>query len=123
MVGRDGWRRSSRRWLPVTPKRLLLGASVVTGILVTGVAGASADTHTGFTIELTCGSTPATIVSPTNLAAAGQDINGTGVYVLAVGAYLRPNQFPAGKVMVCDLHNLTTGGTFTDLPFLVRGAP
>jgi hypothetical protein len=111
------------QWLPVTLKRLLLAAGVVTGTLATGVAGASADTHTGYTIELTCGSATVTIVSPTSAAAAGQDINGTGVYVLAVGAYLRPDQFPAGKVMLCDLHNLTTGSIYTDLPFLVRGAP
>jgi hypothetical protein len=43
--------------------------------------------------------------------------------VLAVGAYLRPDQFPDGKVMLCDLHNLTTGSVYTGLPFLVRGAP
>jgi hypothetical protein len=102
---------------------LSAGALVVSATFVAGVGGASADTHTGYTIELTCGSTTITTVSPTSPAAAAQDINGTTVYVLAVGAYLRPDRFPAGKVVLCDLYNVTTGSVFPALPFLLRGAP
>jgi hypothetical protein len=45
------------------------------------------------------------------------------VFVLAVGVLLAPERFPAGKVVLCDLENLTTGDSFEDLPFLLRGAP
>jgi hypothetical protein len=40
-----------------------------------------------------------------------------------VGALFAPERFPEGKVVICDLTNLTTEDTFEDLPFLVRGAP
>jgi hypothetical protein len=72
---------------------------------------------------ITCGSETTTIVSPTSPAAVGQDISSTAVFVLAVGALVAPERFPEGKVVLCDLKNLTTGSTFEDLPFLVRGAP
>jgi N-methylhydantoinase B/oxoprolinase/acetone carboxylase alpha subunit len=97
-------------------------AAVIATLLV-GTAGASADTSTGFVLRITCGSETATIVSPTSPAAVGQDISSTRVFVLAVGALFAPERFPAGKVMLCDLENLTTGSSFEDLPFLVTGAP
>jgi hypothetical protein len=50
-------------------------------------------------------------------------IESTRVFVLAVGALLAPEGFPEGKVVLCDLENLTTGNTFEDLPFLRKGAP
>jgi hypothetical protein len=91
--------------------------------LIAGVAGASADSSTGFVLRITCGSETATIVSPTSPAAVGQDIESTRVFVLAVGALFAPERFPAGKVVLCDLENLTTGDSFEDLPFLLKGAP
>jgi hypothetical protein len=74
-------------------------------------------------IEITCGSETTTTVSPTSPAAVAQDISSTQVLVLAVGALFAPGRFPEGKVVICDLKNLTTGNTFEDLPFLVRGPP
>jgi hypothetical protein len=95
----------------------------VIATLIVGTAGASADTTTGFVLRITCGSETATIVSPTSPAAVGQDVSSTRVFVLAVGALSAPDRFPAGRVMLCDLENLTTGSSFEDLPFLVTGAP
>jgi hypothetical protein len=43
--------------------------------------------------------------------------------IFAVGAYLVPDHFPSGKVQYCDFYNLTSGNSFTDFPFLVRGRP
>jgi hypothetical protein len=43
--------------------------------------------------------------------------------IFAVGAYLVPDHFPSGKVQYCDFDNLTSGNSFTDFPFLVRGRP
>jgi hypothetical protein len=91
--------------------------------LVVGAGAASADTHTGFVFTVTCGSITTTIVSPTGPAAAGQDVSSTGVIILAYGAIFAPSSFPAGKVVFCDLVNLTTGDSFEDLPFLIKGAP
>ena len=91
--------------------------------LVVGVGAASADTHTGFVLTVTCGSITTTIVSPTGPAAASQDVSSTGVIILAYGAIFAPSRFPAGKVVFCDLVNLTTGDSFEDLPFLIQGAP
>jgi hypothetical protein len=98
-----------------------LAAAVAT--LILGAAAASADTSTGFVFEITCGSETATLVSPTSPAAVGQDVESTRVFVLAVGAFFAPERFPAGKIMLCDLKNLTTGSSFEDLPFLITGAP
>ncbi len=74
-------------------------------------------------IEITCGSETTTTVSPTSPAAVAQDVSSTRVFVLAVGAFFAPERFPEGKVVICDLENLTTGNSFEDLPFLIRGAP
>ena len=91
--------------------------------MLVGASGASADTRTGFVLRITCGSETTTIVSPTSAAAVGQDVESTRVFVLAVGALLAPERFPEGKVVLCDLENLTTGNTYEDLPFLIKGAP
>lgn len=102
------------------------GAAALVGaaaMLTAGVGAASADTSTGFVILITCGSKTTTVVSPTGPAAVGQDIESTGVVVLAVGALFAPEHFPAGKVVLCDLENLTTGSKFEDLPFLLTGGP
>jgi hypothetical protein len=107
-----------------TLKRAVIAAfAALIAALVVAPAGASADTSTGFVLRITCGSETATIVSPTGPAAVGQDTSSTGVFVLAVGALFAPERFPAGKVMLCDLENLTTGSSFEDLPFLITGAP
>jgi hypothetical protein len=106
-----------------TLKRVAAFAAALATLLV-GAAGASADTRTGFEFRITCGSETAIIVSPTFPAAAGQDTSSTRVFVLAVGAFFAPERFPAGKVMLCDLENLTTEDPpIEDLPFLIRGAP
>jgi hypothetical protein len=97
--------------------------AVVIATLLFGAAGASADTSTGFVLRITCGSETATIVSPTSPAAVGQDISSTRVFVVAVGALFAPERFPAGKVMLCDFENLTTGSSFEDFPFLITGGP
>jgi hypothetical protein len=92
--------------------------------LVVGAGAASADTHTGFVLTVTCGSNPPiTVVSPTGPAAASQDVSSTGVIILAYGAIFAPSSFPSGKVVLCDLVNLTTGNSFKDVPFLIQGAP
>jgi hypothetical protein len=105
-------------------RRSVAGAfAVAIATFIAGAGGASADTSTGFVIEITCGSETTTTVSPTSPAAVAQDISSTRVFVLAVGALFAPERFPEGKVVICDLENLTTGNSFEDLPFLVRGAP
>jgi hypothetical protein len=105
--------------------RWALAATLVTAIaaLLASAGGASADTHTGYVLQITCDGQTTTIVSPTGPAAAGQDTSSTAVYVLAVGAFFAPDHSPAGKVVLCDLDNLTTGNSYTGLPFLVPGAP
>jgi hypothetical protein len=103
-------------------KRSIASALAALAALM-GAATASADTSTGFVLEITCGSETTTIVSPTGPAAVGQDVASTRVFVLAVGAFNAPERFPVGKVMLCDLKNLTTGNSFEDLPFLIKGAP
>ena|SRR5918996_215866 len=122
-------RESAQRRRRVAPSLRAFGRSaaaafaVAIATLVAGAGGASADTSTGFVIEITCGSETTTTVSPTSPAAVAQDISSTRVFVLAVGALFAPERFPEGKVVICDLTNLTTGDSFEDLPFLVRGAP
>jgi hypothetical protein len=103
----------------------LSGIAVVLAVLVIGAGVASADTHTGFVLTITCDGGPTTtIVSPTDPAAAGQDVSSTQVFVLAYGAIFASSHFPAGKVQYCDLENLTTGNSFQDVPFLIlQGAP
>ncbi len=110
--------RSSRR-----SKRLVATALLAATGTLGAAAAASADTRTGYVLRITCGSETAMIVSPTSAAAVGQDISSTRVFVLAVGALTAPDRFPAGKVVLCDFENLTTGDSFEDLPFLMRGAP
>jgi hypothetical protein len=101
-----------------------VGVSVsVAALLLAGAEGAVADTHTGYVVEITCNGVTTTYVTPTSPAAAAQDVSSTAVAVLSYGAYLVPDHFPAGKVVYCDLDNLTTGSSYTDLPFLVVGAP
>jgi N-methylhydantoinase B/oxoprolinase/acetone carboxylase alpha subunit len=97
--------------------------ALVVAMLLIGAANASADTSTGFVLRITCGAETTTIVSPTSPAAVGQDISSTRVFVVAVGALFAPERFPAGKVMLCDFENLTTGSSFEDFPFLITGAP
>jgi hypothetical protein len=97
--------------------------AVAMAMLVMGMGVASADTHTGYTLTITCGSTTTTVVSPTGPAAASQDVSSTGVVILAYGALYAPDRFPAGKVVLCDIYNQTTGNSYEDLPFLVTGAP
>jgi len=92
-------------------------------MLLVGAGVASADTHTGFVLTVTCGGTTTTVVSPTGPAAASQDVSSTGVIILAYGAIFASSSFPAGKVVYCDLVNLTTGHSFQDVPFLIQGAP
>jgi hypothetical protein len=103
--------------------RLVIAACAAAVTMLVGAGAASADTHTGYVLTVTCGSTTTTVVSPTGPAAASQDVSSTGVIVFAVGAFFAPSSFPAGKVEYCDLDNLTTGNSFDDLPFLIRGKP
>jgi hypothetical protein len=116
-------RRSVALSLRALKRSLAAAFAIAIATLVAGAAGAYADTSTGFVLEITCGSETTTIVSPTGPAAVGQDISSTEVFVLAYGALFAPEQFPEGKVVLCDLKNLTTGNTFEDLPFLVTGTP
>lgn len=74
-------------------------------------------------MTLTCGGVTTSYVTPTSPAAVAHDVSSTDVAVLAVGAYLVPHRFPAGKVVSCDLYNETTQSSHTDLPFLVVGRP
>ena len=101
----------------------LSGIAVVLAALAMGAGLASADTHTGYVLTVTCGSTTTTVVSPKGPAAASQDVSSTGVIILAYGAIHASSVFPAGKVEYCDLVNLTTGNSFQDVPFLIQGAP
>ncbi len=104
-------------------KRSLVAGLAAGTVTLIGASGASADPTEGFVIRITCGSETTTTVSPTIPAAVAHDPESTQVFVLAVGALFAPERFPEGKVVLCDLENLTTGNTFEDLPFLVRGAP
>jgi hypothetical protein len=116
--------RQGLRALSGTVKRSAAAAFVVvTAVLVIGAGVASADTRTGFVLTVTCGSTTTTVVSPTDPAAASQDVSSTGVIILAYGAIHAPSSFPSDKVVFCDLVNLTTGSSFQDVPFLIQGAP
>jgi hypothetical protein len=118
---------SRRRFFHVSSrpiKRSVLAASAAAAFVpLMGTGVASADTHTGYVVELTCNGVTTTYVTPTGPAAAAQDVSSTAVAVLSYGAYLVPNHFPAGKVIYCDLDNLTTGHSYQDLPFLVVGEP
>jgi hypothetical protein len=116
-------RRSIAVSLTVLKRSVTAAFAIAIASLVAGAAGASADTSTGFVLEITCGSETTTVVSPTGPAAVGQDISSSSVFVLAVGALFAPDRFPEGKVVLCDLKNLTTGSSFEDLPFLVTGSP
>jgi hypothetical protein len=116
--------RQGLRAFSGTVKRSVVAAFVVViAVLVMGAGIASADTHTGFVLTVTCGSTTTTVVSPTDPAAASQDVSSTGVIILAYGAIHAPSSFPSGKVVFCDLVNLTTGHSFQGVPFLIQGAP
>ena len=104
------------------PARVAFAIAVIMAVIGTGVA--AADTHTGYQAIITCDGTPIDVVTPTSPAAASQDTASTRVIVFAVGAYLAPDHFPAGKVQYCDFYNVTTGSSFPDpFPFLVRGRP
>ena len=93
-------------------------------VTVTGTRVAGADTHTGFEFTIDCHDGDIRhLVSPTGPAAAAQDTSSTRVYVLAYAAFFAPDHIPAGKVVFCDLTNLTTESFFPDLPFLVKRAP
>ena len=74
-----------------------------------GTTGAFADTHTGYHAEIICDSGTTTVVTPTSPAAASQDVSSTNTIVFAVGAFLQPDRFPAGKVVYRDFNNLATG--------------
>lgn len=120
-------RGSERPWvLPALSRRAKRSATAAfaaaAATLALGAGGASADTHTGYVLTVTCGSTTTTVVSPTDPAAASQDVSSTGVYILAYGAIYASSRFPASKVQYCDLSNLTTGNSYTDVPFLIQGA-
>jgi hypothetical protein len=111
-------------WPTRALRRALAAAfAVAIALLVMSAGVASADTHTGYVLTITCGSTTTTVVSPTGPAAASQDVSGTEVVILAVGALYAPERFPAGKIVLCDIYNQTTGNSYDDLPFLVKGAP
>ena len=115
-----------RRAFPVLPRVLkrTVVASLAAGIgMLTGAGVASADTSTGYVGEIICGNETTRVVTPTGPAAASQDVSSTRTIVLAYGALFAPERFPAGKVVLCDFVNLTTGNSFEDLPFLVTGAP
>jgi hypothetical protein len=120
--------RDAGHWtapLAQSPKALkhAAGFAAIMVALLVGAADAWADTSTGFTFRITCGSETAVVVSPTGPAAVGQDTSSTKVFILSYGALQAPGRFPVGKVMLCDLENLTTGDFFEDLPFLIQGAP
>jgi hypothetical protein len=103
--------------------RLVIAACAAAVTMLVGAGAASADTHTGYVLTVTCGSITTTVVSPTGPAAASQDVSSTGVIILAYGAFHASSSFPAGKVEYCDLVNLTTGNSYQDVPFLIQGAP
>ena len=102
-------------------------AAAATVIPLAGAGAASADTHTGDVFTLTCGSTVYTAVSPTGKAASLQVVGSTEVFVAVIpviGAKGNAaDHFPAGKVQICSLVNLTTGHNIGPLAFLVEGAP
>ena len=104
-------------------KRPVVAGFAAAIVMLVGASGASADPKKGFVIRITCGSETTTTVSPTIPAAVTHDPESTQVFVLAVGEFFAPERFPEGKVVLCDLENLTTGNTFEDLPFLIKGAP
>jgi hypothetical protein len=108
-------RRIQRRRYPLG----LSAIAVVLVVLVLGAGVASADTHTGFVLTVTCGSTTTTVVSPTGPAAASQNVSSTGVFILAYGAIFASSHYPADKVQYCDLYNVTTDHFFPDVPFLI----
>jgi hypothetical protein len=97
----------------------LSAIAVVFAALLVGAGVASADTNTGFVLEVICPSGTTTVVSPTDPAAASQDVSSTGVFILAYGAIFASSNFPSSKVQYCDLVNLTTGHSFQDVPFLI----
>lgn len=114
--------------LPVQPRTaiarsLLTASAAVAFVPLVGGGVAAADTHTGYVLTITCGTTTTTVVSPTSPAAASQDVSSTETIIFAGGAFFAPDHFPVGKVVYCDLYNETTGNFFPDLPFLVKGAP
>jgi hypothetical protein len=108
--------RASRRSMGAA-----FAAATVMAVAGTGVS--AADTHTGYQAIITCDGTATNVVTPTSPAAASQDTSSTGVIIFAMGAYLAPDHFPAGKVQYCDFDNLTTGNSYTGFPFLVTGRP
>jgi hypothetical protein len=121
---RGSGRRRAFHVVPARALRRTAVAALAAGIgMLTSAGVASADTHTGYVLTITCGGETTTVVSPTSPAAASQDVASTRVIVLAYGALFAPESFPAGKVVLCDLSNLTTGNSFKDVPFLVTGAP
>lgn len=103
--------------------RSLLACTAVVLVPLTGSGVAAADTHTGYVLTVTCGSTTTTVVSPTSPAAASQDVSSTQTIIFAGGAFFAPDHFPTGKVVYCDLFNETTGKFYADLPFLIKGSP
>ncbi len=101
-------------------RRATVAIAAVVASLSTGVGTASADTRTGFDFTIECGTKSATLVLPTIPAAVAQDVQSSRVFVIAVAALVAPaGKFPENKLMTCTLHNLTTGNTFQDLPFLI----
>jgi hypothetical protein len=103
--------------------RGVMAACVAAIMMLVGAGAASADTHTGYVLTVTCGSTTTTVVSPTGPAAASQDVESVKTIILAYGNIFAPSRFPAGKVVYCDLYNVTTDDLFEDVPFLIKGAP
>ena len=113
-------RRATAAPSPKLLRRATVAIAAVVALLSTGVGTASADTSTGFDFTIECGTESATLVSPTIPAAVAQDVHSSRVFVIAVAALVAPTgKFPENKLMTCTLHNLTTGNTFEDLPFLV----
>jgi len=101
-------------------RRATVLITAMVAFLSVGIGTASGDTSTGFDFTIECGTLSATLVSPTSPAAVAQDVDSSRVFVLAVGALVAPaGKFPENKLMTCTLHNLTTGNTFEDLPFLI----
>ena len=101
-------------------RRATLLSTAMVASLSVGIGTASGDTSTGFDFTIECGTLSATLVSPTIPAAVAQDVDSRRVFVLAVGALVAPTgKFPENRLMTCTLHNLTTGNTFEDLPFLI----
>jgi hypothetical protein len=101
--------------------------AAATVIPLAGAGAASADTSTGYVFTITCGTTVYTAVSPTNTAASLQVVGSTEVFVVVgpieIARGNAADHFPAGKVQICSLVNLTTGHNIGPLAFLVEGAP